>query len=392
MPDRPNDSSTEPPTGLSTTPSTKAKTGPKKPKRKAAIAVFGLLLVLAGSVALFWNEWRSASQSATLIAGERAVVGASVGRVPPEGTAGLVHLAGPARPSGPAVDPLFAVTHDALRLDRVVEMYQWREFSQGTGDNRTDNYEPVWAEGRIPSERFRDRMRHTNPQAPAIASARFYPDEVALGAYGVAPELLDLLPANEGVVAAPGREVFIEGRAFRGEGSAFLAGSLANPEIGDVRVRHRAVPAGEISVIAGLDGSVLGTWTAPNGGTIAMAEPGLRTSGQLFGAAYRSNALWTWAIRFAGTLGVFVGLSVLLGHIARRVPPLADLQARLKGPIAVTLALAWALAVIALAWLIFRPLTSVGLVAVSAVLLLGLRALRARRPEDGLAQPTNGGD
>ena len=365
---------------------------PRKPKRKTAIAVFGLILVLAGSVALFWNEWRSARESATLIAGEGAVVSARFDRVPPEGTAGLVHIVGPARPSGLAADPLFPVTHDALRLDRVVEMYQWREFSQGTGDNRTDNYEPVWAEGRIPSERFRDRMRHTNPAAPAIASARFYPDEVALGAYAVAPELLDRLPASEGVAVAPGGEVFIEGRAMRGEGSAFLSGSATHPEIGDLRVRFSAVPTGEISVLAGLDGSTLGAWTAPDGGTIAMAEPGLRTSGQMFGAAYRSNALTTWLVRAAGWLGIFVGLSILLRRIARRVPPLADLQARLKGPIALTLALAWALAVVALAWVVFRPLMSLGLVAVSAILFLALRALRARRPNDNLAHQQAGDD
>jgi hypothetical protein len=363
---------------------------PKKQKRKTAIGIFGLILVLAGSIALFWNEWRSARESATLIAGERAVVSASFDRVPPEGTAGLVHLAGPARPSGPTADPLFPVTTDALRLDRVVEMYQWREFSQGTGDNRTDNYEAVWAEGRIPSERFRDRMRHTNPPAPTIASASFYPEEVALGAYAVAPELLDHLPASDGVVATPGRELFIDGRAFRGEGAAFLTGSPTNPGIGDVRVRFTAVPAAEISVLAGLDGSVLRPWTAPNGGVIAMAAPGLSTQRQMFATAYRANALTTWLVRAAGTLGIFVGLSILLGHIARRVPPLADLRARLKGPIAFTLALAWALAVIALAWVIFRPLLSLGLALVSAALVLGLRALRARRPEDGLAHQQAG--
>lgn len=358
---------------------------PKKHKRKTAIGIFGLILMLAGSGALFWNEWRSATATATLIAGERALVTASLDRVPPEGTSGLVHLAGPARPSGPVADPLFPLTTDALRLDRVVEMYQWREFSQGTGDNRTDNYEAVWAEGRIPSERFRDRMRHTNPPAPGIASARLYPDEVALGAYAVAPALLDRLPASE-PVAAPGREVFVEGRVLRGEGSAFLTGSATRPEIGDVRVRFNAVPVGEISVLAGLDGSTLRPWTAPNGGLIAMAEPGLRTANQMFATAYRENALWTWAVRVAGTLGIFVGFSILLGHIARRVPPLADLQAKIKGPIAFTLALAWALAVIAIAWVIFRPLLSLGLVAVSAVLVLGLRALRARRPEDTLLE------
>ena len=356
---------------------------PKKHKRKTAIGLFGLLLILTGSAALFWNEWRSASATATLIAAERALVGASLERVPPEATSGVLHLAGPARPSGPVADPLLPLTAEALRLDRVVEMYQWREFSQGTGDNRTDNYEAVWAEGRIPSERFRDRMRHSNPPAPGIASARFYADEVALGAYAVAPALLDRLPASESV-AAPGREVYVEGRAFRGEGSAFLTGSATRPEIGDVRIRFNAVPVGEISVLAGLDGSTLRPWTAPNGGVVAFAEPGQRTASQLFAAGYRSNALHTWLIRAAGTLGIFVGLSILLGQIARRVPPLADLRAKMKGPIAFTLALAWALAVIAIAWVIFRPLFSLGLVVASAVLFLGLRALKARRAEDKL--------
>ena len=357
---------------------------PKKHKRKTAIGMFGLLLILAGSAALFWNEWRSASATATLIAAERALVTASPDRVPPEGTAGLVHLAGPARPSGPVADPLLPVTAAALRLDRVVEMYQWREFSQGTGDNRTDNYQAVWAEGRIPSERFRDRMRHTNPPAPGIASARFYPGEVALGVYAVAPALLDRLPASE-PIAAPGREVFVAGRAFRGEGSAFLTGSATRPEIGDVRVRFNAVAVGEISVLAGLDGSTLRPWTAANSGVVAFAEPGLRTAGQLLAYGYRSNALHTWLVRAVGTLGIVVGFSILLGHIARRVPPLADLQAKMKGPIAVTLALAWALAIIAIAWVIFRPLLSLGLVVASAVLFLGLRAFKAHRPADELA-------
>jgi len=363
----------------------------KKPGRKTVIVVFGLILLLAGSLALFWNEWRSAAATATLTAGERALVAADLDRVPPEGTAGLVHLSGPARPSGPVTDPLLPLTAEVLRLDRVVEMYQWREFSQGTGDNRTDNYEAVWAEGRIPSERFRDRLRHTNPPAPSIRSARFYPEEVALGAYAVAPELLDRLPASE-AVAVPGREVFVDGRALRGEGAAFFTGSPTSPAIGDVRVRFDAVPVGEISVLGGLDGAILRPWTAPNGGTVAMAEPGLRTSSQMFAAGYRSNALTTWLVRAGGTLGIFVGFSVLLGHIARRLPPLAALKAKMRGPIAFSLALAWALAVIALAWLVFRPLLGLGLVAVSAALFVALGALGARRAEDRLAPSKSGDD
>jgi hypothetical protein len=355
--------------------------GPRRRKRGMAIVIVGLILLVAATVGLFWNEWQSASSIASLMAGERGLATVAPDRVPGDIGDRLVHAAGPARPGGVVEDPLFAVGQNALRLDRIVEMYQWREHSEGSGDNRTTRYEQVWAEGRIASERFRERVGRSNPSAPPFASERFQPAEVTLGAFGVAPELIDLLPAEAAVMLPQGRELFVGGMALRSDGRAFLSGLASRPAIGDVRVRFHVVPPGEISVLAGLDGSVLGPWTAPNGGRIAMVMPGVVSARDMLGAAYRANALRTWGLRAAGTLGAFVGLSLLLHGLRRRRPDLALLGAKISAATVMTLAIAWSLLVVAIAWAIFRPLVSLGLVMASAVLFALIRTLRVRRAE-----------
>jgi hypothetical protein len=265
----------------------------EKPKPKIVAIIFGSVLLLAGSIGLFWNEWRSAGRTATLLAGERSVVSLDAQSVPTPLPAGLVHLAGQARPSEAIVDDVFPVRSEGLRLDRTVEMYQWREHREGSGDDREYRYERVWAEGRIPSERFRAGGSRANPAPPPIASERRYPTEVSIGAFGVAPALVELLPASEAVIVTGAGDVYVGGELYRATGAAFSNGRQASPEIGDVRVRFEAVPAGPISVLGVVDGAVVDRWTAPNGQILAMASPGSTTAQAMLAAAYRSNALAT---------------------------------------------------------------------------------------------------
>lgn len=355
----------------------------RKNERKTSAIVLGVILVLAGSIALFWNEWRSAGQIATLRAGEHSIVELSPARVPPLPVDGLVHLAGEARPAQAIGDPLFPVSGRVLRLDRKVEMYQWRERMEGTGGSSSDHqvrYDRVWAEGRIPSERFRERMGHVNPQAPAFASERFTAEDATLGVYGLGPALLDLLPASEALPVPAGGELHADGVALRAFGAYFANADPDRPAIGAIRVSFHAVPAGDITVLGGLDGSIIDAWQAPGGGRIAMAERGILGAEALLRGAYRENSLKTWLIRGAGTLALFVGFSILVSRLVRTMPWLAEIAATSsKRRIAFTAALAWLLGIVALAWLLFRPLMSLGLVAAALVLLAAFHLAR-RRP------------
>ena len=365
----------------------------QKPKPKVVATILCVVLLLAGSAGLFWNEWRSASQSATLLAGERSVVSLAANAVPTVPPAGLVHLAAEARPREAIVDDVFPVRSDGLRLDRTVEMYQWRELREGSGDDREYRYERVWAEGRIPSEHFRAGGSRVNPAPPSIASGRAYPTEVSIGAFGVAPALVELLPASEAVIVTGAADVYVGGQLYRAPGAAFSTSHQSSPEIGDVRVRFAAVPAGPISVLGGVDGSIVDRWTAPNGKSLAMASPGVRTADAMLAAAYRSNALATWGIRLAATLALFVGQALLLSRLDRHFQGIralhAELQAGLVLPLGVTLAVAWALVIIAVAWAVFRPLMSLGLITASIVMLFVLIWVSERRARSRGARSTS---
>jgi hypothetical protein len=143
------------------------------------------------------------------------------------------------------------------------------------------------------------------------------------------------------------------------------------------------VPAGPISVLGGVDGSTIDRWVAPNGQSIVMASPGSTSADAMLAAAYRSNAFTTWGIRLAATLVVFVGLALLLPRLDRHFPRVRELRAELQSglvlPFGVTLAAAWALIVVAVAWLVFRPVASVGLILASIALLFLLIRIGERR-------------
>lgn len=358
----------------------------RKPKtQKASGLVVGLVLIGAASVALVWNEWRSASAVATLLAAERHVVGAALERVPVGDAGRLLHLAGPARVAAPTIDPLFGVGGLVLRLDRTVEMLQWREQSEGSGNDRTFRYERVWAAARIPSEQFTERRGRTNPPAPPFTSERFYPTDATLGAYGLGREVLDRLRPLDPVSPGSTALINVRGLELRATAGGFQTGTPEAPAIGDVRVRFGGVPQGDYSVLAGLDGSVLQPWRAPGGAPFLLVEPGLKTIAEMLGPPQRENRRTTWLVRFGGTLALFVGFTILLARLARMVPLLGGLASKFSAPIALTLAVTQALVLVAAGWLAFRPLFSLGLLVAGILLLLVLRWLRAGRPEDRLA-------
>ena len=138
------------------------------------------------------------------------------------------------RMEGQLRDPDFGVRTDEPGLQRVVEMYQWREHEAG--------YAAAWSAAPIDSSGF--AAGHDNPGFP-IESRQWLPDSV----------LVDGLPLDESVLRGLG-----EWREFRPSFSA-LPGNLAAtfqpegdglgsaenplaPEVGDLRVhwRERVLP------------------------------------------------------------------------------------------------------------------------------------------------------
>jgi len=169
--------------------------------------LIGVVLVIGAGILLFWNEGRSAATIAALDEGARTVVAAPAQQPDPANEGKLVHVAGPAAYGGPARDADFGLDAPGLRLQRAVEMYQWKEESHsdtqkklGGGEETVTRYtySKEWSDRRINSDSFHSADGHRNPPAPSIASRAFYAQQVKLAGYSVGDDVLALIPADDG--------------------------------------------------------------------------------------------------------------------------------------------------------------------------------------------------
>lgn len=268
-------------------------------RRARAMALIGVVIGLGASGALLWNEWRLARELSAIGEARRSLVA-------PDG--GAVHLIGEAVASGPARDPAFGLSVQALRLDRTAETYQWREHREGSGDNKVLRYERVWSPVPIPSRRFEQRSTHVNPGRLRVASARFQGGEARLGGLVLDPALVDELPATRELFPERDGPLTAAGLGFRRAGDWLYSGDPEAPRIGDVRVRFAAAPEGRVSVVAAEADGRLVPWRG-GGAVVALAVYGDVPAEELLGSAARSGWREAWALRgFAGlvlTLGVF---------------------------------------------------------------------------------------
>lgn len=269
-------------------------------RRARAMALVGLVIGLGAGGALLWNEWRLARELAALGEAQRSLEAA-------DGAA--IHRVGEATAAGPARDPEFGISVQALRLDRTAETYQWREHREGSGDNKILRYERVWSPILIPSQRFEQRSTHVNPARLRVESARFPGGEARLSDLALDPVLVDRLPATRELFPERNGPVAASGLGFRRAGDWLYSGDPQGPRIGDVRVRFAAAPEGRISVVASEADGRLTPWRSDSGAVVALAAYGEVPAEELLGSAARRGWRDAWALRgFAGlglTLGVF---------------------------------------------------------------------------------------
>ena len=351
-------------------------------------ALFGLILVPASIVLLYWNEGRAVDAIRALERGAAAIVEVSATSVDPQADGKLVHVSGMMQPTTPARDPVFGVTGDGLlRLSRVVEMYQWKEETssqsqQSVGGSKTTKttytYQRVWSAQPIVSTQFKVSDGHQNPPMQ-LRSATFDGAEVKLGAYRVDPSLL-----NKVATFTPLQVQSAPPAGYQAAGTRFYQGKDPNqPAIGDVRVTFTAIAAQTISVAAAQSNGVLTAYRDANGYTIALAEPGVVTASGLFHDEQKSEGRLTWILRGAGFVAMLIGFVCVtrpLTMLFAVLPFLESLVGAGAFLVALTLAVPITLLTIAIAWIVHRPLIGGGLLVGAVVALFLLRRLHPRRP------------
>jgi hypothetical protein len=125
----------------------------------------------------------------------------------------------------------------------------------------------------------------------------------------------------------------------------------------------------DISLIAVQKGDKFAAYIASNGNKILELRDGIHTADAMFAAAQASNRTLTWILRLVGFVCMYIGLSMVfrpLSVLGDVVPFIGNVIGMGTGILAFLLATPCTLVTIALAWIIYRPLLGILLLAVAA--------------------------
>lgn len=364
----------------------------------------GLMMIAGGSFLLWWNE-------GNFVAADRAInearaVTVELGDITvldPSKNGRLVHAVGPVETNDELEDPIFGLKVKAIRLERKVEYYQWVERSSSETRTKiggeeetvtTYTYERKWVDRPVDSSAFHDPSavsNNKNSVLTTIESARFQAANVGFGAYRLPGFLINSIRGAEPFQVSLTEEKAAElnrrlspsapishadwpDRALvhASDNTVFLGASPDSPQIGNVRVSFQVTRPAMVSLMAQCAGDTFTEYRAANGRTFSRLDLGARSLEEMYDSAHSENSLLTWLLRLAGLVLVIAGLKGLtapLTVLASVLPPLGRLVNLGTSLVSIPLGLAWSLLVISLAWLRFRPLIGLSLIAAAGALI-----------------------
>lgn len=354
----------------------------------------GFLLFIISFVVLWWNEGRSVHTYKSLKEGKGATIEAKADTIDATLDNRLIHVSGPVTNEETLIDSIFAVeAPHAIVLKRTVQMYQWQENCESKteknlgGSEKTTthcNYKKVWAD-QIDSSSFKKPQGHENPQM-RFESGTIVASEARLGAYKLPKNLASrlstfskielnqsILQQVSDIVGKPG---FITSMGI------VLGENAETPQVGDYRVSFETVEPTDASVIAVQQNSSFATYRAKAGDEIYMIHEGVASAEQMYKEAESSNAILTWILRFAGWLAMTIGLAMLFGPFITFLdvlPLLGSIFGFGVGLAAAIISFALSLTIIAVAWLFYRPVLSLILIAVVIGVVLFYRYWAAQK-------------
>ena len=347
----------------------------KKIGNSFAGVIVGFVLLVAGSVLLWWNEGNNVRNIKTTNEVSKVLIDVPSEKVDSENEGKLVATNGKIIWGGDVVDSLFGIKVATAHLEREVEMYQWDEDIQtDSDDKKTYSYKKVWSESLIDSSEFKEGG-HDNPSSMPYKSEDFTASSVKIGAFSLSKGQIKRMPACEELALAdekPARNLKIFG--------AYMTSTEddANPKIGDVRVSWSYNNWEEASVLAKQKGDSFEDYVSKSDKTINRVENGILSGRQIVEKVKKENKFTKWLLRGLGLAVVFAGYFLILGPIstiASFVPILGTLVGGMLTIVSFLVGSVHSLIIIAIAWVRFRPVLGVALLAAAAALFVVARRL-----------------
>jgi hypothetical protein len=396
--------------------------------------IVGLILVPVALIVLFWNEGRAVDTARSLAEAGQNVLAVSDDKVDPANEGKLVYTHGNLKAVGPLEDDAFGVeVKDMIQLARILEMYSWREsiktetkkkLGGGTETKETATYTKEWSkkDKYQDSSKFKRPALHHNPPWPdKYDSKEFTAPKVTVGAFTLSSGLVRQINSAEPLplkdddakklpdslqgIFTVQSGVFYKGKpaetakkkndadpdpdgkkkkdndadpdADTGAGPDTETDAAAR--IGDLKVSYRVIKPHEVSLMAEQSKDSFRPYQPKSASKIIeMLSDGNKSAKQMVSEAEAANTMLTWLIRLGGFIVVAIGIFLFFNPLvvlADVLPILGNFTGFLLGVFAVLVAFVLSFVTIAVAWLTYRPILGIAMLAIAGLALFGVIAV-----------------
>ena len=336
--------------------------------------VGGFIFLVLGVILLWWNEGNNVKNLKTTAELEDSYVDVKSDKVESKNDGKLVATHGKLINEKELTDETFGVTIKTPIMKRTVEVYQWKETSNTDKDgNTTYSYNKDWSERLIDSSDFHE-TGHDNPTSKLYEDKTYTSDDVKVGAFSLSSEQVEKLSTKANFTEF--NQETINGLNLKITNN-YITNSedFENPKIGDVRISFTFNNSTEVSVLAVQSDDSFVTFTSKAGKKVNRIVDGSHNGKDMIESIRSEDKFMKWILRFFGFIICMAGFRTILkpiSAISSYVPLLGSLVGTAMGLVSFVLSLSLSLFVIAIAWIRFRPIVGISLIAIVVALIIFL--------------------
>ena len=345
---------------------------------------FGFIFIIVSLILLWWNEGRAIHTENDLKDGKKNVVHLQSNIPVPENENKLVHLTGTVKTTDTLRDTDFSIQTNAIELKRDVLFYQWEESSEEKSEKQlggsektitTYKYDKKWVSNKVNSENFKVKEGHINNCAYSFENSSLNAENVFIDSFKLSRDVINNISNFEPYQL----DSISNSNSYKISSNTIYLGSgnlENNPQIGDVKISFEIVKTDQlVSIISKQSNNTLVPFVGENGSTINELAFGEVSANEMFKTALNDNKMLTWVLRLVGLFFCIGGLKLIfnpLVTIGDVVPFIGSILSIGTGLISTIIGIILSFVTIAIAWFFYRPIISIILISVGALLFIFL--------------------
>lgn len=351
-------------------------------KSKLASIPISIILTIFLTIFLSWNEGNYLNEKIKLKNIEEATTINSK-EINTDNENKLVLLSDEIKSPGVLEDEQFGIKlADAVNLERKVFTYQWVESSSKDKDKKiTYSYRKEWSESLVDSTSFNRPSTHENPRSKMFESKRFLNNNITLGSFSIGTEYVNQMSRTKTLDLSKISYNNSTSNSQIINGELFIGSNPSSPEIGDTKIIYEYVPTDVVTVVGQQFKSTIKPFKTDRGDLAELAY-GELDKDEMLSLKQKENKQMTWIFRLGGLIGLWISALMFfspLTSLSDRIPMVGNIVGFGVGIVSFTISLVWGLGVISISWLAFRPLISIGLIAIIVILVINLIRVKRKK-------------